>query len=106
MRVGEILGLAGQLGSGSSALLAAIGGANRRRGGKVSLDEIEVTPNDPLGAKRAGIAYCSSDRKRDGLFLGLSVTANLNSPAPERVSRFGGSSLCASDGGRAKSPRR
>ena len=40
-----------------------------------------MRPASPYEAKRLGIAYCSSDRKHDGLFLGLPVMVNLTSPA-------------------------
>lgn len=89
VRPGEILGLAGQLGSGAGAFLAAIAGVNQHRGGKVCIGDAVVTPATPYDAKRHGIAYCSSDRKFDGLFLGLPITTNLSAPALSSISRFG-----------------
>lgn len=89
VRPGEILGLAGQLGSGASALLAAVAGAAPHRGGRVWLHGHDITPSSPHSAKRHGIAYCSSDRKQDGLFLGLSVSANLTAPSLPEISRLG-----------------
>jgi ABC-type sugar transport system ATPase subunit len=89
VRPGEILGLAGQLGGGSSALLAAIAGANAHRGGSVTVDGRMFSPEKPYQAKQHGVAYCSSDRKADGLFLGLPVQMNLTAPALGEVSHFG-----------------
>ncbi len=89
VRRGEILGLAGQLGSGVGDLLASIAGARARRSGRVTIAGTEATASNPHNAKRRGIAYCSSDRKHDGLFLGLSVSSNLSAPALETVSSMG-----------------
>ncbi|MEM6281101.1 MAG: sugar ABC transporter ATP-binding protein [Chloroflexota bacterium] len=97
IRAGEILGLAGQLGSGSGYLLAALGGARQTRSGtlRIKLDEApdaqfrEFLPQSPAEAIDNRIAYCSSDRKKDGLYLERPIVENLSSPALERVSRFG-----------------
>lgn len=97
IRAGEILGLAGQLGSGSGYLLAALGGARQTRSGtvRVKLGEgdnaafREFLPQSPAEAIDNRIAYCSSDRKRDGLYLERPIVENLSSPALERVTTFG-----------------
>lgn len=86
---GEILGLAGQLGSGSGEILAAIGGAQRTREGKLSYLGKEFLPSNPQEAIANGIGYCSEDRKHDGLFLGRPIRENLTSPALGAVSSFG-----------------
>ena len=44
------------------------------------------TPNDAIKAK---IAYCSEDRKHDGLFLGRPIMENLTSTALKRIANFG-----------------
>jgi len=89
VHAGEILGLSGQLGSGASELIAGLAAAKPRISGEVILEELHVFPRSPREAKRLGIAYCSSDRKHDGLFAGLSVQKNLTAPALSRVSKFG-----------------
>ena len=86
---GEILGLAGQLGSGSGDVLAAIGGASGTREGQIKFDGRDFMPRSPKEAIAAGIAYCSDDRKLDGLFLGRPIKENLTSPALNRISAFG-----------------
>ena len=86
---GEILGLAGQLGSGSGDVLAAIGGATRSRSGTLHYRGQKILPGKPKEAIAAGIAYCSDDRKQDGLFLGRPILENLTSPALGRISRHG-----------------
>ena len=86
---GEILGLAGQLGSGSGDILAAIGGNCGTREGKIRFEGREFMPRSPKAAIKAGIAYCSDDRKLDGLFLGRPIKENLTSPALGKISSFG-----------------
>ncbi len=86
---GEILGLAGQLGSGSGEILAAIGGAQRTRDGKLNYLGREFLPVNPQQAIANGIGYCSEDRKHDGLFLGRPIRENLTSPALGAISNFG-----------------
>ena len=66
---GEILGLAGQLGSGTGEILSAIAGAHPIRGGSLEMDGNVFMPKTPNEAIKAKIAYCSEDRKHDGLFL-------------------------------------
>ena len=86
---GEILGLAGQLGSGSGDVLAAIGGAKSSRSGDIRYRGRTFLPRSSKEAIAAGIAYCSEDRKLDGLFLGRPISENLTSPALGRFSRLG-----------------
>ena len=86
---GEILGLAGQLGSGSGYALAAMAGALKARGGAIEFGGHCFLPRSPKEAIRRGIAYCSDDRKLDGLFLGRPINENLSSPALSRISSVG-----------------
>lgn len=84
---GEILGLAGQLGSGSGEILAAMGGALKTRACTLTLSGQSFLPSSPKEAIAEGIAYCSGDRKLDGLFLGRPIKENLSSPALGSISR-------------------
>ena len=86
---GEILGLAGQLGSGTGALLSAIAGAHSIRGGNLEMDGRVFMPKTPNDAINAKIAYCSEDRKHDGLFLGRPILENITSTALRRITNFG-----------------
>ncbi len=85
----EILGLAGQLGSGTSEILGAIAGSARSRGGKLIYEGDEFLPRRPKEAIQRGIAFCSDDRKRDGLFLGRPIMENMSAPALESISAGG-----------------
>ncbi len=89
VRSGEILGLAGQLGSGTGYLLETIAGARQSRGGKLKIGNKEFLPRSPAEAIRNKIAYCSADRKKDGLFLIRPIVHNLTSPALNSVTLFG-----------------
>lgn len=86
---GEILGLAGQLGSGTGDILAAIAGATKTREGQLTFKGRTFLPKSPKEAIEAGIAYCSDDRKHDGLFLGRPISDNLSSAALKKISKRG-----------------
>ncbi|MFS4580664.1 sugar ABC transporter ATP-binding protein [Phaeobacter sp. C3_T13_0] len=74
---GEVLGIAGMLGSGRTELLHAIFGARRLEGGTVSIHGRTVTTPDIPTMKSLGIGYTSEDRKHAGLVQLLSSHANL-----------------------------
>ena len=86
---GEILGLSGQLGSGAGEVLASIAGALQSRSGLLTLNGESFLPQSPKQAIKKKIAYCSSDRKKDGLFLGRPIFENLTSPALSTISKYG-----------------
>lgn len=89
LRRGEILGLTGQLGSGTTNIMEAIAGTADVLGGSVELDGAELDLRSRRRGIRSGVAYCSPDRKRDGIFRGVSIRHNLSSPWLRRVSAFG-----------------
>ena len=78
---GEIHGFAGQLGSAAGALIEVIAGVRPLTGGTISLQGEPVSISSPRRAKAAGVAYCSGDRKLDGIFGVRSVQDNLSAPA-------------------------
>ena len=76
-RRGELLGLAGLIGSGrTEAMMAAIGHATLD-GGEVLIDGKAVRIDSPRDALRLGVVYSPEDRKYQGLFLSQSVQANI-----------------------------
>jgi ABC-type sugar transport system ATPase subunit len=89
IKKGEILGLSGQLGSGAGEVLASIAGSLKNRSGRLKMNDKEFMPKNPQEAIKNQIAYCSSDRKKDGLFLGRPIFENLTSPALKFISKFG-----------------
>ncbi|MBE7559407.1 sugar ABC transporter ATP-binding protein [bacterium] len=75
---GEVVGLAGLMGSGRSELALSIFGAfPGPRTGRVLVDGPTVDPQKPRQAIQAGIALVTEDRKGTGLVLPLSVMKNL-----------------------------
>jgi galactofuranose transport system ATP-binding protein len=74
---GEILGMAGLLGSGRTDVARAIFGADKVEDGKVYLEDKEVKLHSPNDAIRAGVAFLSEDRKAEGIIPELSVRENL-----------------------------
>ncbi len=91
VRRGEILGVAGLMGSGRTEAMRAVFGADRADGGQVYLHESsEPTPiRAPSDAVRNGIALLTEDRKGQGLLLGLAVRDNISLARLSEVSRFG-----------------
>jgi len=73
---GEILGLAGLLGSGRSEILHGIYGRERATG-SIRIDGKPVSIHSPRDARNAGIALLTEDRKRDGLLFNLPIGANI-----------------------------
>lgn len=89
VREGEILGLTGQLGSGCSEFVQALAGVRPVLSGRVSLDGKSLRIRSRRAGIQTGIAYCSADRKQDGIFGGLSILKNLSSPWLGRTKRLG-----------------
>lgn len=84
VRAGEIVGLAGLVGSGRTELARAVFGADRTDSGRVIVDSRPVEIGSPADAIRAGIGYLSEDRKLLSLALGMSVRANVTFAALDR----------------------
>lgn len=78
VRKGEILGLFGLLGSGRTEAVEAIIGKREIENGKVRLEGKDVYFRSPIIAKEKGVAYVSSDRKKEGLVLIQTVAANIS----------------------------
>ncbi len=87
---GEVLGIAGLVGSGRTELARLIYGADLRAGGEVILDGRPLAVREPKDALRAGIAYLTEDRKALGLFLDMSCGDNINIGVIDRDARQGG----------------
>ena len=73
---GEVVGLAGLLGSGRTELARAIFGADMVDGGTVSVKGKKIGKR-PLDAMNAGMAFCPENRKTEGVVADLSVRENL-----------------------------
>jgi len=80
VRSGEILGLAGLVGSGRTELARAVFGVDRPLGGSVRLDGEPLIVSSPRDAIAKGIYLVPEDRKRDGLLVDMSVASNISLP--------------------------
>jgi ribose transport system ATP-binding protein len=89
VRRGEIVGLAGLLGSGRTELLETLFGAGRRWTGDVLLRGKPIRPRTPRHAIRLGMVYVPEDRRVSGLSLDHSVLANTVLSIVDRIARFG-----------------
>jgi D-xylose transport system ATP-binding protein len=85
---GEVLGLAGLVGSGRSELLRAIFGALPKREGKVFIDGEERQIRDTRAGIRNGIGFLTEDRKKDGFVDTMSVQENMTLSILKKISRF------------------
>lgn len=83
---GEVLGLAGLLGSGRTALALALFGLEPPEAGTVQIDGRPLWIAGPPEALAAGIAYVPEDRLREGLFLDQSVERNIAAGILDRLS--------------------
>jgi simple sugar transport system ATP-binding protein len=77
LRQGEMLGLAGLLGSGRTEAARLLFGADKADSGTITIDGKEHNFSSPRDAIAAGIGFCSEDRKHEGAILDLSVRENL-----------------------------
>lgn len=77
IKKGEVIGLAGLLGSGRTELARLLFGADQPDTGKVSIDGRPVSMSAPNDAIGAGVAFCSENRKSEGLVPDLTVRENI-----------------------------
>jgi ribose transport system ATP-binding protein len=89
LHTGEVLGVAGLVGSGRTELLRAISGADRVTSGTVRVDGTTLTLSNPRAAIAAGIGLLPEERKREGIIPGRSVTSNMALPSMARFSKVG-----------------
>lgn len=89
VRKGEIVGLAGLVGSGRTELARAIFGVRCPDKGEIHLDGRKIKVKSPRDAINSGIGLVTEDRKKDGLILGLSVKKNITLPSLDRLTKMG-----------------
>jgi ribose transport system ATP-binding protein len=87
LHAGEILGLAGLMGSGRTELARCLFGVDRLDSGELHLRGKAVNLSNPRAATAAGIALIPEDRREQGLVLEHSVTDNLLLPLLSRIRR-------------------
>ncbi len=84
---GEVLGIAGLMGSGRSEIAMTIFGSMPKTSGSIKLDGAELNIKHPADAIANGISYVSEDRKQLGLILGMTVKENITLPALKKISK-------------------
>jgi ribose transport system ATP-binding protein len=89
LRRGEVLGIAGLVGSGRSELGAALFGLDRRNGGTIHLNGKLIAPRSAREAIRVGIGLLPEDRKLQGLMMQMSVVENSTLAVLNRLQSFG-----------------
>jgi ribose transport system ATP-binding protein len=89
VRAGEVLGFFGLVGAGRSEIMRAIFGADKIKGGTVTINGKPVKPGSPADAIAKGIGFCTEDRKKEGLMLRLSILLNATIVKLPRLSTGG-----------------
>ena len=89
VRPGEVVGLAGLVGSGRTALLESIFGVSPVVAGSITVNGRPLRPDGPARAMEAGLALVPEDRQRHGLLTGMPTGLNLTLPTLGRHRRFG-----------------
>jgi ribose transport system ATP-binding protein len=89
LRSGEIIGLAGLLGSGRTETARVVFGADKRDGGEIRLLGAPARFAEPIDAIRAGLGFCTEDRKIEGIVPEMSVRENLTLALLPRLTRAG-----------------
>lgn len=86
---GEILGMAGLLGSGRTEVARAVFGADTIDTGRIKFEGKDLNPRSPNDAIRAGIAFLSEDRKAEGIIPDWSVRENMTLAALPALTKLG-----------------
>ena len=86
---GEVLGVAGLLGSGRTELARAIFGLDAIDSGTITINGTIQPSLNPRRAVKLGLGYLTEDRKTQGLILRLSVKQNILLASLDRLAKFG-----------------
>jgi len=86
---GEVLGIAGLMGSGRTTLARTLFGLEKPDTGKIYVNGRLCEIRSPRAAIASGIGFLTEDRKTQGLVLGLSVIANMCLPSIDKISKLG-----------------
>src|ERR1043166_7473391 len=87
VRSGEIVGVAGLVGSGRTEMLRTLFGIDKARGGSIWLEGRPVEVRTPLQAISARMGLVPEDRKQEGLILEMAIRQNLSLAALRQNSR-------------------
>lgn len=89
LQEGEVLGLAGLMGSGRTEILESIYGCLHYDTGEIWVKGMKMPKrHNPANSIKNGICLAPEDRKEDGLFLGLSIKENISLPVLHKLRRL------------------
>lgn len=88
VRAGEIVGLAGLVGSGRSEIVRAIFGVDKYDTGTVTLNGKNLKPGNPSAQMVSGVALVPEDRRQQGLFMSSSINKNSAVTMLKRLSKL------------------
>ena len=86
---GEIVGVAGLVGSGRTETARAIFGADPKAAGEIYVEGKRVAIGSPRDAVQSGLCLMTEDRKGQGLLLGMSCAENITITDLAKISRYG-----------------
>ncbi|WP_310619931.1 sugar ABC transporter ATP-binding protein [Flexibacterium corallicola] len=89
LKKGEILGIAGLVGSGRTEILRGLFGLDRLQSGKIYRDGVPLHIKGPRDAIAAAIGFVTEDRKDEGLILDMPIAANVSLVNLGKVSQTG-----------------
>ena len=89
LHAGEILGIAGVIGSGREALMRTVAGLLPHKEGTLRRGGRAIRLRSPTRALASGIGYVPQERRLEGLVLPMTVAANVALPTLPRLSRGG-----------------
>ncbi|GES45446.1 sugar ABC transporter ATP-binding protein [Rhizobium dioscoreae] len=77
VRVGEVVGIAGLLGSGRTETAEVLFGVERADSGEAKIEGKPIALSSPRAAIKSGFGFCPEDRKTDGIIGDLSIRENI-----------------------------
>ena len=89
VRAGEIVALAGLVGSGRSEVARAVFGIDRYDAGRVTVRGRELRRASPTAAMAAGVGFVPEDRRQQGLVMDMSIQQNVGLASLRRLRRAG-----------------
>ncbi len=89
LRKGEILGIAGLVGSGRTELALTLFGVTPAHSGTIRMQGRDLRITSPLAARDAGIAYVPEDRGHQGLVKPMTIRENISMAVLDRISPWG-----------------
>ncbi len=89
IRTGQVIGVAGLLGSGRTELAKILFGDTTRDEGEIEINARPASLKTPRDAIKLGVGFCSEDRKAEGIFPHMSVMENMTIGVMDELSRGG-----------------